>query len=309
MFKAFRGMSPGPQFFFALFVVLISFLFFMVVSIIVAIPTFDLSLGNIETFTDISNPSNISMLKYLQTVQSFGLFIIPPIILAWLFHGNITEYLLLHKRTSSSALLLVILLTILISPSINFLGEINSKMSFPSWMSGIENWMRNNEDNATVLTEKFLDVSTINGLLFNLFMIALLPAIGEELLFRGVIQKIFINWTKSKHWGIWISAILFSGLHMQFYGFLPRMVLGVIFGYLLVWSGSMWLPMLAHFINNGVAVIAMWFVKQGRVDASVEEFGASPESFYGVVISTAFSTFLLWYIWKQFKVKGNFSGT
>ena len=161
----------------------------MVVSIIVAIPIFNLSLANIETFTDISNPSNISMLKYLQSVQSFGLFIVPPIALAWLFHGNITEYLLLHKKTSSSALMLVILLTILISPSINFLGEINSKMSFPSWMSGIENWMRNNEDNAAMLTEKFLDVSTINGLLFNLFMIALLPAIGEELLFRGVIPK------------------------------------------------------------------------------------------------------------------------
>ena len=309
MFKEFRGISPGAQFFFALFVVLTSFLFFMVVSIIVAIPIFDLSLGNLEAISDLSNPSNISMLKYLQTVQSFGLFIVPPIILAWLFHGNIAEYLLLHKKTSSSVLMLVILLTILISPSINFLGEFNSKMSFPSWMSGIENWMRNNEDNAAVLTEKFLDVSTINGLLFNLFMIALLPAIGEELLFRGVIQKIFINWTKSRHWGIWIAAILFSALHMQFYGFLPRLVLGVVFGYLLVWSGSMWLPILAHFVNNAVAVIAMWFVRQGRIDASVEEFGSSPESFYGVLISAAFSAFLIWYIRKQMSLKDNFSGT
>ena len=116
-------------------------------------------------------------------------------------------------------------------------------------------------------------------------MVAVLPAIGEELLFRGVIQKIFINWTKNAHWGIWISAILFSAMHLQFYGFVPRMLLGVAFGYLLVWSGSMWLPIAAHFFNNGIAVIAMYLIDKGLLSPEVETFGTTSDSYYSVAIS------------------------
>lgn len=301
--KAFRGMSPASQFLISLFVILISFLFFMVASVIVAIPIFKLDLNSLATIVDISNPANIHVLKYFQVVQSIGLFIVPPIILAWLYTGNVARYLLLHQKPVASSILIVIFLTVIISPAINFMGELNAKMSFPHWLSGVENWMRANEDNAALMTDAFLNVNTIGGLLFNLFMIALLPAIGEELLFRGVIQKIFTNWTKNTHWGIWISAILFSALHLQFYGFFPRMMLGVIFGYLLVWSGSMWLPMLAHFINNAVAVIAMWMVSEGKIDPTVEEFGATPESSYAAIISIAFSFILMWYFWKQYQLK------
>ena len=103
---------------------------------------------------------------------------------------------------------------------------------------GIEKWMKDAEESAAEITKAFLDVKTIPGLVFNVFMIAFLPAVGEELLFRGIIQRIFTDMTKSHHWGIWISAILFSAMHFQFYGFVPRVLLGALFGYLLVWSGS-----------------------------------------------------------------------
>ena len=116
-------------------------------------------------------------------------------------------------------------------------------------------------------------------------MIAIIPAIGEELLFRGVIQRIFTRWTRSNHWGIWIAAILFSALHMQFYGFVPRMLLGVLFGYLLVWSGSMWLPIIAHFLNNALAVIAMYMIDKELISPKVEEFGSTSGSYYGAIIS------------------------
>ncbi len=298
-------MSPFSQFIFSLFVIVVSFLFFMVVSVVIAIPLFDLDLNKIATITDISNPDNIDFLKYFQVVQSIGLFIVPPIILAWLFMGNVIKYLQLHKSPGLASILLVVLLTVSISPAINLLGEINSKMAFPEWMSGIEDWMRNSEENAAQLTEAFLDVTTIKGLFFNLFMIAFLPAIGEEFLFRGVIQKIFIKWTKNSHLGIWIAAILFSALHLQFYGFLPRMILGVLFGYMLVWSGSMWLPIIAHFINNGVAVAAMWMVKQGRIDPSVEELGATPDSLYTAIISAVLTIFLMWYLMRLHQLKKN----
>jgi membrane protease YdiL (CAAX protease family) len=172
-------------------------------------------------------------------------------------------------------------------------------MLLPEWLSGMERWMKNAEENAALLTEAFLKVETTQGLLFNLFMIALLPAIGEELLFRGVIQKIFTGWTRSHHWGIWITAILFSALHIQFYGFIPRMLLGVLFGYLLIWSGSIWLPVIAHFVNNGFAVMAIFLIDKNLLDPAVENIGGTPDSYYSAFLSFAVVCALLLIIKKS----------
>jgi hypothetical protein len=90
-----------------------------------------------------------------------------------------------------------------------------------------------------------------------------LPAIGEELLFRGVLQKLIQKMTGSSHWAIWITATLFSALHLQFFGFLPRLLLGALFGYLLEWTGTLWLPILAHFINNASGVIVFFITGEG----------------------------------------------
>ena len=182
-------------------------------------------------------------------------------------------------------------------PFIKFTAELNSRLSLPSWLSDVEQWMRNSEDEAARLTEAFLNVKTIPGLAFNLFMVAFLPAIGEELLFRGVIQKIFTRMTRNHHWGIWISAILFSAMHVQFFGFIPRMVLGAVFGYLLVWSGSMWLPMLGHFLNNAIAVTAMFLVNNGTIGEGVEDYGST--SYYAATISLVIIAALLYLIKRE----------
>lgn len=98
-----------------------------------------------------------------------------------------------------------------------------------------------------------------------MLLIALVPAIGEELLFRGVFQRLFTEWFRNIHWGIWISAILFSAIHFQFFGFLPRLFLGVIFGYLLELTSSMWVPIVAHFVNNLTGVIIAFFISPDSV--------------------------------------------
>jgi len=299
-FTAFRDMKPFPQLMFSAFVILVSFLAFLVVSLIIAIPFFGLSsMLDIPQMGDLTNPGSIAVLKYFQTVQAIGLFIVPPLILGYLFHGKPLDYLYLDKPFTSPTFLLVIVLMFAMAPFINFLGVWNSNMHLPEWMGGIERWMRNTEDDAARLTEAFLDVKTLPGLAFNIFMIAFLPAVGEELLFRGVIQKIFTRMTSNTHWGIWISAILFSAMHLQFYGFVPRVLLGALFGYLLVWSGSMWLPVLGHFLNNALAVVAMFFVNNGLINPDVEEFGSTSDSYYAAIISLAVVLFLLWTIKRQ----------
>lgn len=305
-FLAFRDMKPLSQLMFSIFVVIVTFLILMVLSLIIAIPLFGLdSMLSIPTIDELDNPESIRVLKYFQIVQSVGVFIVPPFILAWLFHGKIAEYLSLDKRVNIESVFLVLVLSFAASPFVNFIGGLNENMQLPEGLSGVENWMRNAEDKAAELTEAFLKVETIEGLAFNIFMIAILPAIGEELLFRGVIQRIFTNWTKSYHWGIWISALLFSALHLQFYGFVPRMFLGVLFGYLLVLSGSMWLPVIAHFINNGVAVMGMYMIDKELLSPEIEEIGSTPNSYYIAGISFVLIFAFLLMIKRQNKVISN----
>ncbi len=299
-FTAFRGMRPSSQLMFSLFVILVSFLAFMVIAIIAVIPFFGTDLlKNIADLSDISNPETLVLLKYFQVAQAIGLFIVPPIIIGWLYNGSFSEYLYLNRSYNPASLLLVFVMVFFAAPFVNFVGGLNSDMVFPEWLAGVEQWMKNAEENAELLTKAFLKVDGVGGLFFNLFMIALLPSVGEELLFRGVFQRIFTRWTRSHHWGIWISAILFSALHMQFYGFVPRLLLGVLFGYLLVWSGSIWLPVFAHFVNNSIAVIAFYFIDKKLLNPNFEEVGSTAGSYYMAAISLGFIVVFMLMIKRQ----------
>lgn len=297
---AFRDMKPFSQLMFSAFVILACFLVFMLLSLVIAIPIFGFdSMLNIPSLDDLNSPEKIAVLKYFQVVQAIGLFIIPPFIISYLFYGKTSSSLYLNKSINSPTLLLVLVLMFSAGPFINFIGLLNSNMSLPEWMAGIEQWMKDAEENAALITEAFLDVKTIPGLAFNIFMIALLPAIGEELLFRGVIQRIFTNMTKNYNWGIWISAILFSALHMQFYGFVPRVLLGAMFGYLLVWSGSIWLPIIAHFLNNAIAVVAIFLINNELLSPEFEELGSNSDSYYMAAFSLGLTLVFMLMIKRQ----------
>ena len=303
-YTAFRGMKPFPQLMFSLFVMVVSVLVFMVVGMLVAVPFFGLEMLTAGfSASGLTSPEALHFMKYFQVIQSVGLFIVPPILLGWLFQGNIQEYLQLNKSTHIQNYLLATVALLIVVPFINFLGDLNSKMTLPDSLSGVENWMRSMEDAAQVMVEKFMKVEHISGLLFNVFMIAVLPALGEELMFRGVIQKIFSTWTKNRHWGIWISAFLFSAMHMQFYGFLPRMALGAMFGYLLVWTGTMWAPILAHFVNNLMGVLGYYLINKGVMTKDVEEWGTGTEQIPLVFFSIVAAGFLLFLIYRNQTLK------
>jgi len=128
-------------------------------------------------------------------------------------------------------------------------------MKLPEWLSGVETWMKGKEDTADRLFELILAPDNIGSLAVNLVMIALLPALGEELIFRGIFQKILTKMFSSGHAAVLVTAFVFSAMHFQFYGFIPRFILGIVFGYLFLWSGTIWLPVIAHFFNNAISVI------------------------------------------------------
>jgi membrane protease YdiL (CAAX protease family) len=276
----------------------------MIIASVISIPIFgfDNFVKMISSSVNIGE-ENLSFLKFMQVVQSVGLFIIPSMLLAILFGGSISGYLKLDRKPYQTSILLAIIIVFISSPFINFVGEINSKMTLPSAFSSIEHWMRESEDAAENITKLFLKTETIWGLFFNILMIGIIPAVGEELLFRGVIQRIFSEWTKNIHWGIWISAILFSALHFQFYGFIPRAILGAIFGYLFVWSGNLWLPVLAHFVNNTVAVIAYYLYGEGIIKIDPDKIGTNSDYQIAAIISVLLLSWLFWVFYNFEKKK------
>ena len=291
------------KFLLAVGVVLISAVLFTLISMLMASAIHGINLVRLqEILTNPDDPLSISILKIMQTASAIGAFVIPAFVIAYLFDRKPMDYLHLSKKIKITSALLIVLAVIASLPLINYLGEINSHMSLPSFLSGIEKWMKESEEKAAELTTRFLEMHSISDLLFNVFMIGLLPAVGEELLFRGIIQRIFADWSKNIHIAVWASAILFSAMHLQFYGFIPRMMLGVLLGYLLVWSGSLWLPILAHFVNNATAVVFTYLFRAEMMNIDADKIGTEND-YVAVLVSTLLTALLLWLVYRKEKEK------
>ncbi len=202
--------------------------------------------------------NDISFLRYMLIVQHLSLFVFPGIILiAKLKKPGQDNYPEL-KIPGLTEIVYVAILAFCLFPVTGITGEFNSGMKLPEWMSGVEKWMRTKEDIADKLFEAIMTQDNAGTLIMNFIMAAVLPAIGEELIFRGIIQRIFTGIFRSGHLAIWITAFLFSALHFQFYGFIPRLILGLAYGYLFFWSGILWFPVIAHFINNAVSITGFY---------------------------------------------------
>jgi CAAX protease family protein len=291
---------PFSKIIFSLFIILVSFLLTFIIGFLIAIPIFQINISNLtNVLSNYNDPDNLSFLKYLQTIQAIGLFIVPAFIIAYLFNSDLLKYLKFNSVSIRPVTLTIIILLASI-PVINSLNILNEGMQFPDWLKGIESWMKEKEMGAQALTEAFLRMDSMSDLLFNIIMIGLLPSIGEELIFRGVFQRLFAEWTQNIHWGIVIAATLFSAMHMQFYGFLPRLILGILLGYLFYWSGSIWIPILGHFVNNATAVI-VYYLYADEMSKEVENFGAAEGSFIYLIIGLAFVIPLLYLFYKDRK--------
>ena len=175
------------------------------------------------------------------------------------------EYLKTTFKVRWQLFVVVLLIMMASSPLIELSGNINQKLVLPHFLDWLQKWMRDSEDKAQKLTVVLLQMKTVWSMIVNVLVIGLLTAVVEEFMFRGCIQTIFTRWTKNVHAAVWISAILFSAFHMEFFGFLPRMLLGVLFGYFVAWSGSIWTSVWAHFINNATAVIVTYLYRQKTI--------------------------------------------
>jgi uncharacterized protein len=194
------------------------------------------------------------------------------------------------------ALLLSAVITIVFMVVNSVFIEWNQNVVFPDFLKGFETWAREREDAAMVLTQMMTSFDSPAQFLFGFLIIAIIPAIGEELVFRGMIQSELQWGSGNMHLAIWLSALLFSAIHMQFFGFVPRMLLGALFGYLYAWSGNLWLPIIAHFTNNGLTIILLYMHQLGHIDMEIESVEAAP--WYFVLAFTVITFLLLSYLRK-----------
>ena len=263
------------------------------------------NLGNIASLIQQDNPNLILGLKLAQVISAIGAFIVPACLFAFFTEKNILNYLRLNSLPSKLSLIASIILMLCASPLINWMAEINGKMSLPGFMAGIEQWMKASEDQAAKLTEAFLKMNSLWDFILNIIIVGLLAAIGEEFFFRGVLQKVLITSLKGTHKGIWLTAILFSAFHMQFYGFFPRMFMGAMLGYLFVWSDSLWLPIITHFVNNSAAVIFAFLAQKNIIPKDVDTLGTREgESMYITAsFIIVFTLIFLIYGWEKNKAR------
>ena len=206
-----------------------------------------------------------------QALTALVSFILVPLLVIFFVWPDLQLIFTTHFHRFGELLLLAVLITIVSVPIIACLSEFNRDiLHLPAQYQGVEDWMKSSEAEAEKLTNLLVYFSNYKQLMWGLLVIAILPALGEELLFRGVIQTQLTKALLNPHLAILITGFLFSFIHFQFFGFIPRMFLGVIFGYLFYWSGSIWVPVCMHFTNNALSYFAMNFYKQQKIQVDLE---------------------------------------
>ena len=199
------------------------------------------------------------------TMQDILAFILPAVVAMAIIYRRPLHVMGLDRAPSWLAIAIVIVFYIISLPAMNWLVEMNKAMSLPSWMAGIEQAMRTAEDSAAEVTRQMLNINSVGQLILCVLVVGVMAGLSEEMLFRGAMLRTMQDSRLGNHAVVWITAFLFSALHMQFYGFVPRMLLGVWLGYLFVWTGSLWVPIIAHTLNNSTVVLMSYLSNKGVI--------------------------------------------
>ena len=210
---------------------------------------FTQKLASLSVNSPIEDRNFIRSILFINHV--FG-FILPAIFTTILVYKNLAvNYLKLDKLPNLTTTGLAFLLLVVSVPLVQYSYLINKMIPLPQWMHGLE------QDTSKML-EAIITKEYWYEAVLNVLLIAVVPAIGEEMMFRGVLQQQLGRIFKNEHVMVWLSAAIFSAIHMQFEGFLARMILGALLGYLFVWTRNLWVPMIVHLLNNGLQIIVMY---------------------------------------------------
>lgn len=249
-----KGIFADRSVFFQFGILLVILLFGYVIATILSIPLMLLCGPAMTSMMELP----ASILLVIQFISAICIFLLPAIGTAWLCSKQPSSFLQIKTPNIEIRLLLLVSVTMfLISPTISLASYFNSLLKLPEWMAPIEKWMISAEETTALLMEKLFSQKGILALSVNLIVIAVMAGVTEEFFFRGALFGILRKAIYNHHVIIWVVAIIFSAIHFQFYGFIPRVLLGAYLGYLLYWTKNLWVPVFAHFLNNAVAVIGL----------------------------------------------------
>ncbi len=213
---------------------------------------------------DATDLAGRNFIRWSALINHLSMFVLPGLLAVWfLFRHHWRRFLRTDRWPDLPNVALGTLLILCSMPLAQLAFWLNRQLPLPAWMHDME-------DSTATMIENLLAVNSSGELLFNLLVIALVPAIGEELVFRGILQTSFERWFGKPHWAIWVVAILFSAFHMQFEGFLARVVLGAVLGYLFYWTRNLWVPIIAHFLNNALQILAQYFFQKELDPANLD---------------------------------------
>ena len=281
-------------------VIVVGFIF-QVLGVFMATLFYDVSLSEIMQIDGTEDKQVISALKLLQIIGALGTFVLSSLLLSRFYTGTWLGYFRFGRGLDGKSLLLLMLVMIAALPFVNFLTDINLRFEIP--FDGLEDYFRRMEEQTERLMMTLIQADHILALLVNLFMIAIIPAVGEELVFRGLIQRHLTDLFRNGHIAIVVASMIFSLVHFQIYSFLPRFFLGMILGYAFYYGKTIWYPILAHLLNNALGVLFYYFYMKDLTGDSLEEIGTLE-----MMPATAFLSLLivagLIYLWVKMVRKG-----
>lgn len=237
-------------------------------------------------------------------LQCVLVFIVPAMVVARIESRKPLDLLSIDTRPGWQYIVFAILCYTTGMCALNQLIYWNDIITLPESLTEIEETMREWEENSRQFANIILSDTSIGGLVSGILIVGLLTGISEELFFRAGIQRM-LSETFSRHVAIWISAIVFSAMHFQFFGFFPRLILGAFFGYLYAWSGSIWTAIFAHALNNSLVVISSWLSARGIFSFDLERLGVSESGIpYAALISAIITSLLIYKFldWRKYNI-------
>jgi membrane protease YdiL (CAAX protease family) len=288
------GHSPFAMLIFSSLGVILTGLVFQLIGMLLTTLFFDVSVYELLDISGLENKETINAVKFLQIVGALGTFVFSSMLISFFYTGSWLGYFRFGKTIHTGAALLLILIMVSALPAVNMLTELNTRLELP--FAGAESYLRELEEQTQALMMTLVRADNPLDLLINIFMIAIIPAVGEELVFRGLIQRHLTELFRNGHVAIILASVIFSLAHFQFYSFLPRFLLGMILGYAFYYGRSIWYPMIAHLVNNTLGVVFYYFYLKDTTGEALEEIGTM-ELMPVTALFSLVLVFMLMYIW------------
>lgn len=243
---------------------------------------------------------SVGKLRCAIVIQDIFLFIL-PVLLTMVIVSTIPMRITGIDRTVNYRIFIMIVFAAIVSiPAMNDIVALNEAIRFPESLHGIETVLRNSEDAAKATVERIMSGTSVADLIVSVLIMGVLTGFAEELFFRGGLQPLLCKLMRNRHFAVWATAFIFSAVHLQFFGFFPRLLMGAFFGYMVLWTGSIWASVFAHALNNSLVVINYWMLASGIIDYDVNGL-IYDGSFYSIMVAviSVFATALMIYLINQ----------